>query len=175
MTSLQRTCSFASALMMSAVLVVSNASADLKKIGKAGSWEILGDSSSCQATKALKGREIGQFAIGITNKSETFFTFQNLSWRGQTRTRKLPVNMALDNKMVLKARAINLMQFGTLQIITSPTKPALWQNFLRAKTITISGKFNPGSATFRLDNPSRIVPLMKTCLARHLPGTAAPF
>ena len=172
MTISQRTSLFVSALMMSAVLVGSNAFAGLTKIGNAGPWKILGDRSSCQASKTPKRADLDLFAIGVT-KSETFLTFQNVSWNlPKTRTGKIPVKVALDRKTILNANAINIMNFN-LQIIT-PTKPALWQKFLRAKTITISGNFR-GPATIKLDNPSRIVPLMKTCMARYLPRTAAPF
>ena len=143
-------------------------------IGTSGPWVVMGDDveRSCLAARDFGP---GQFNIGVDEK-KMWLTFQNFSWiLKSTPTNTMSAEIAVDGQVVLKSFALIIVKARALQVFMMPTDPGFWHTFFSAHLITIRAQFYPGSGTVQLENPSQIIPMMKSCADRYLKDVPVPF
>lgn len=170
------------AVILTAYLILSSptsSGATDIKIGVAEPWQVYASEVE-HSCLALKPFGPGQFNIGIDEK-QTWLSFQNFYWTlPSTPTNTMPVRIALDGQVILETDAVSSIAFvlvkaRAIQVIMKPTDRMFWQKLFTARSVSISGQFNPGSGTVPLDNVARIIPLMKDCANRYLKGVQVPF
>lgn len=151
---------------------------DFKYVGKTGEWTVSGNTSQCQASKKLEQSSPSQFAIGITQKG-TYMTLQNLRWSlPSTRTNMMPVKILFDNSVTLHTEALLMNQVRAFQVfiwLTNMSDKVFWKYIINARTMSVTGKFKPGRADVDLKGTTKIIPLLKKCAKRYMPGAKLPF
>ena len=149
-----------------------------KEIGKTGVWTISGADGQCQASKPLEPSSPSQFAIGISPKG-TYMTFQHLGWSlPSTSTNMMPVKVLFDGSVTLRTEALLINQVRAFQVfvwLTKMSDEVFWKYIINARTMGVTGKFNPGRADVDLKGTTKIPPLLKKCAKRYLPGVKLPF
>lgn len=141
-------------------------------------WVTLEDGGLCTVRRPLNPYQPSQFAIQLGAKG-TVITVQNVVWQlPRANSNSMPVSLRFDRGEDIAATALVIAQVAALQLppewLPLPA-PLFWQKLLSSRDLTITGPFKPGEVDIDLTGLAGVLPWLKDCAARQLPGQPPPF